>query len=135
LVGLRRPARLPHQAKPAALSLHHCNLYQDILGWQDPFYWHCVAMFRWTSHAQRGLATCILNHSDFSPCDHLAANKAIPLLIEGMPPPELIESAQDIQFFVVGQRIRRKNSHHETMLSYLARHNQANPRLVYRSKS
>jgi hypothetical protein len=90
------PAGLLYQATPATLNLHHCNFYQDILGWQDPFYRHCVAIFRWTSHAQRGLATCVLNHSDFSPCDHLAANKAIPLLIEGMPPPELIESAQDI---------------------------------------
>ena len=37
LARLDGPAGLPHQAKPAALSLHHCNLYQDILGWQNPF--------------------------------------------------------------------------------------------------
>ena len=96
LARLNGPAGLPHQAKPAALSLHHCNLYQDILGWQDPFDRHCIAMFRWTNHAQRGLAACALNHLDFSPCDHLAANKAIPFLIERVPLPELIESSQDI---------------------------------------
>ena len=96
LARLDGPAGLPHQAKPAALSLHHCNLYQDILGWQDPFDRHCIAMFRWTNYAQRGLAACALNHLDFSPCDHLAANKAIPFLIERMPLPELIESSQDI---------------------------------------
>jgi len=93
---LNSPARLPHQAKPAALSLYHCNFYQDILSWEDPFNWHCVAMFRWTNRAQRGLAACVVNHLDFSPRDHLAANKAIPLLIERMPLPEPIKSAQEI---------------------------------------
>jgi hypothetical protein len=90
------PAGLLYQAKPATLNLHHCNFYQDILGWQDPFERHCIAMFRWTNHAQRGLAGRTLNHLDFSPCDHLAANKAIPFLIERVPWPELIESSQDI---------------------------------------
>lgn len=56
LTKLDGPAGLPYQAKPATLSLHHCNFYQDILGWQDPFERHCIAMFRWTNHAQRGLA-------------------------------------------------------------------------------
>jgi len=93
LARLDGPAGPPHQAKPAALSLHHCNLYQDILSWQNPFKCHCIAMFRWTNYAQRGLATCALNHLDFSPCDHLAANKAIPFLIKRMPLPELIESS------------------------------------------
>jgi len=96
LASLDGPACLPDKVKPAALSLHHCNLYQDILGWQDPFERHCIAMFRWTNHAQRGLAACALNHLDFSPCNHLAANNAIPLLIEGVPLPELIASSQDI---------------------------------------
>jgi hypothetical protein len=96
LARLDGPARLPHHAKPAALSLHHCNLYQDIVGWQNPFYRHGIAIFRWTNYAQRGLVACALNHLDFSPCDHLAAHKAIPFLIERMPLPELIESAQDI---------------------------------------
>jgi hypothetical protein len=90
------PACPPHQAKPAALSLHHCNLYQDILGWQNPFERHRIAIFRWTNYAQRGLAACALNHLDFATCDHLAANKAIPFLIERVPLPELIESSQDI---------------------------------------
>ena len=93
LARLDGPAGPPHQAKPAALSLHHCNLYQDILSWQNPFECHCIAMFRWTNYAQRGLATCALNHPDFSPCDHLAANKAIPFLIKRVPLPELIESS------------------------------------------
>jgi len=93
LARLDGPAGPPHQAKPAALSLHHCNLYQDILSWQHPFECHCIAMFRWTHYAQRGLATCALNHLDFSPCDHLAANKAIPFLIKRVPLPELIESS------------------------------------------
>jgi hypothetical protein len=53
-------------------------------------------MFRWTHHAERGLAARALNHLDFSPCDHLAANKAIPFLIERLPLSELIESSQDI---------------------------------------
>ena len=96
LASLDGSAGLPHQAKPAALSLHHCNLYQDILGWQDPFDRQRITVFRWTNHAQRGLAACALNHLDFSPCDHLAANKAIPFLIERMPLPELIEPSQDI---------------------------------------
>jgi hypothetical protein len=96
LARLGGPAGLPHQAKPAALNLHHCNLYQDILGWQDPFYRCCIAMFRRTNHAQRGLAAWALNHLDFSPCDHLAANKAIPFLIDRVPLPKLIESSQDI---------------------------------------
>jgi hypothetical protein len=87
---------LPHQAKPAALSLHHCNFYQDIVGWQDPFYRARIAMFRWTNHAQRSLAARALNHLDFSPCDHLAANKTIPFLSERVPLPQLIESSQDI---------------------------------------
>jgi hypothetical protein len=90
------PAGLPRQAKPAALSLHHCNFYQNIIGWQDPFYRVCIAMFRWTNEAPRSLAACALNHVNFSPCDHLAANKAIPFLIERVPLPELIESSQDI---------------------------------------
>jgi hypothetical protein len=96
LARLDGPAGLPHQAKPAALSLHHCNLYQDILGWQDPFYRRCIATFRWTNHPQRGLAACALNHLDLSPCDHLPANKAIPFLIERVPLPKLIEPSQDI---------------------------------------
>jgi len=102
LARLDAPTGLPHQAKPAALSLHHCNLYQDILGCQYPFDRHCIAMFRWTNYPQRGIAACAFNHLDFSPCDHLAANKAIPFLIERVPLPELIESSQDIQFFFVG---------------------------------
>jgi hypothetical protein len=53
-------------------------------------------MFRWTHHAERGLAARALNHLDFSPCDHLAANKAIPFLIERLPLSELIEPSQDI---------------------------------------
>lgn len=89
-------AGLPHQAKPAALSLHHCNLYQDILGWQDPFYRRCIAMFRWTNHPQRGPAARALIHLDLSARDHLAANKAIPFLIERVPRAEFIESSQDI---------------------------------------
>jgi hypothetical protein len=93
LASLDGPASPPHKVKPAALSLHHGNLYQDILGWQDPFERHCIAMFRWTNHAQRGLAACALNHLDFSPCNHLAANEAIPSLIEGVPLPELIASS------------------------------------------
>jgi hypothetical protein len=93
LARLDGPAGPPHQAKPAALSLHHCNLYQDILSWQNPFECHGIAMFRWTNYAHRGLATCALNHLDFSPCDHLAANKAIPFLIKRVPLPELIESS------------------------------------------
>jgi hypothetical protein len=96
LARLNGPAGLFHQAKPATLNLHHCNFYQDILGWQDPFYRHCIAMFRWTNYAQRGLAACAVNHLDFSPCDHLTANKAIPFLIERVPLSELIESLQDI---------------------------------------
>jgi hypothetical protein len=96
LARLNGPAGLPYQVKPTALSLHHCNLYQNILGWQDPFDRHCIAMFRWTNHAQRGLAAYALNHLDFSPCDHLAANKAIPFLIERVPLPEQIESSHDI---------------------------------------
>jgi hypothetical protein len=89
-------AGLPHQAKPAALSLRHCNLYQDILGWQDPFYRRRIAMFCWTNHPQRGLAARALNHLDPSPRDHLAANKAIPFLIDRMPLPKPIESSQVI---------------------------------------
>jgi hypothetical protein len=96
LTSLDGLADLPHQAKPAALSLNHCNLYQDILGWQDPFYRHRIAAFRWTNHAQWGLTACALNHLDFSPCDHLTANKAIQFLIERVPLAELIESSQDI---------------------------------------
>ena len=96
LARLDGPAGLPHQAEPAALSLNHCNLYQDILGWQDPFDRYCAAAFRWTHRALRGLAACALNHLDVSPCDHLAANKAIPLLIKRVPFPELIESSQNI---------------------------------------
>ena len=102
LTRLDGPAGLPYQVKPAALSLHHCNLYQDILSWQDPFERHCIAMFRWTNYAQHGRAAWALNHLDFSPCDHLATNKAIPLLIERVPLPELIESSQDKQLFFVG---------------------------------
>ena len=96
LARLDGAAGLPHQAKPAALSLPHCNLYQDIVGWQDPFYRRRIAMFRWTNNPQRGLAACALNHLDLSPRDHLAANKAIPFLIERVPPPKLIEPSQDI---------------------------------------
>ena len=96
LARLNSPAGLPHQAKPAALSLHHCNLYQDILGWQDPFYRPCIAMFCWTNDPQRSLAHSALNHLDLSPCDHFAANEAIPFLIERMPLPEVIEPSQDI---------------------------------------
>jgi hypothetical protein len=96
LARLDGPAGLPHQAEPAALSLHHCNLYQDILGWQNPFERHCMATFRWTNYAQRGLAACALNHVDLATCDHFATNKAIPFLIERVPLPELIESSQDI---------------------------------------
>jgi hypothetical protein len=93
LARLDGPAGLPHQAKPAALSLHHCNLYQDILGWQDPFERHCIAMVRWTNYAQWGRAACALNQLDLAPCNHLAANKAIPFLIKRVPLPELIESS------------------------------------------
>jgi hypothetical protein len=53
-------------------------------------------MFCWTNDPQRSLARPALNHLDLSPYDHLAANKAIPLLIEGVPLPELIEPSQDI---------------------------------------
>ena len=96
LARLDGTASLSYQAKPAALNLHHCNLYQNILGWQDPFDRYCIAMFRWTNYAKRGLAAWALNHPDFSPCDHLPANKAISFLIERVPLPELIESSHDI---------------------------------------
>ena len=94
-------AGLPYQVKPAALSLHHCNLYQDILGWQDPFYRPCIAMFCWTNDPQRSLAHSALNHLDLSPCDHFAANEAIPFLIEPTPLPEVVEPSQDKQLFFV----------------------------------
>ena len=93
LTRLDGPAGLPYQVKPAALSLHHCNLYQDILSWQNPFECHCIAMFCWTNYAQWGRAACAFNYLDLAPCNHLAANKAIPFLIEGVPLPELIESS------------------------------------------
>jgi len=96
LARLDGPAGPPHQAKPAALSLHHCNLYQDILGRQNPFYRRRIAMFRWTNQPKQGLAARALNHLDLAPRDHLAANKAIPLLIERVPLPKLIEPSQDI---------------------------------------
>ena len=93
LTRLDGPAGLPYQVKPAALSLHHCNLYQDILSWQNPFECHCIAMFCWTNYAQWGRAACAFNYLDLAPCNHLAANKAIPFLIKGVPLPELIESS------------------------------------------
>jgi hypothetical protein len=96
LARLDGTAGLSYQAKPAALNLHHCNFYQDIIGWQDPFYRCGIATFRRTNQAQRSLAARALNHLDFSPCDHLAANKAIPFLIERVPLPKLIDAPQDI---------------------------------------
>jgi hypothetical protein len=102
LVRLHGPARLPHQAKPAALSLHHCNFYQDFLGWRHPFHRHSIAMLRRTDEAQLGVSMCVANHLDFPPGNHFAANKAIAFLIQGAPLPELIDSSQDVQFFFIG---------------------------------
>jgi hypothetical protein len=60
-------------------------------------------MFRRANDTQRGVSICALNHLDFTSSEDFAANKAIPFLIQGMPPAELIEASQDIQFFCVGQ--------------------------------
>ena len=102
LVGLHGPARLPHQAKPAALGVHHCNFYQDFLGWRHPFHRHSIAVFCRTNQAKLRASTCVANHQDFPPGDHFAANKTIPFLIQGVPLPELIDSSQDVQFFFIG---------------------------------
>src|SRR5205814_9441880 len=65
LEGLHGPARSPHQAKPAAFSVHHCNCYQDFLGWRHPFHGHLIATFRRPKNEQGGLLKCALHDSIF----------------------------------------------------------------------
>ena len=61
-----------------------------------------MALVRRANDTQRGVPICALNHLDFTSSEDFAANEAIPLLIQGMPLAELIESSQDFQFFFVG---------------------------------
>jgi len=101
-VGLHRSACSLNQAKPIPLGFYHRNCYQDVVGWPHPFYRHRITIFRWTNDAQRPVTTCVHNHLDFPAGNDFAANQAITLLIQRMPLPELIESLQGRQFFLIG---------------------------------
>ena len=100
--GLHCPACSHNQAKPTPLGFYHRNCYQDVVGWPHPFYRHRITIFRWTNDAQRPVTACVHDHLDFPAANDFAANQAIALLIQRVPLPELIESLQDRQFFLIG---------------------------------
>ena len=59
-------------------------------------------MFRRTTDAQRPIFQCASRDLNFLPSDDFAANEAITFFIQGVPHPELIESLQNLQFFLIG---------------------------------
>jgi hypothetical protein len=85
-----------------ALELDHRNSYQNIISWLYPFHRHRITMFRRTSDPQRTVRTRGPNHVNFAASDNLTANEAITFLVERMLLPELVESSQDGQFFLIG---------------------------------
>ncbi len=85
-----------------ALELDHCNSYQNIICWLHPFHRRRVTMFRRTNDARRAVTSRGLNHVNFPASDNFPTNEAITFLLQRAPPPELVESLQDVQFFLIG---------------------------------
>lgn len=83
-------------------GLHHCNFYQNVISWVHPFHRRRITMFRRTNDAHRTVPTRGANHVNFPASDHFPTNEAITFLIQGVPMPELVESSQHLQLFVIG---------------------------------